>query len=353
MDIQFTLLASRPSLPAQNITQAYDVEDNFSLHTIRTWNVNNKRISKRIKSLTFIPGLLVQLIRLRLNGSYILYSREDHFTGYVLSFLCRVFGLRAYFESHYFPPTKRNLSWQKQMSGIVTITTPLRHDYLQAGISPEKVFVAADGVNIKKFTPEVSKLDAQHQLNLVPNQPLIVYAGHLFAWKGVFVLAEAMKYVAEGKCIIVGGRQEDQDTLTQFLTSENITNVDLVGHVPSTDVPIYLWAADVLVLPNSAKHEISRLYTSPLKLFEYMATGHPIVASDLPSIRDVLTNGRNAHMVPPDDPVALATGIQYLIEHPNDACKLAAQAQIDVAEYSWEQRAARITQFITPKKTTD
>src|SRR5262249_13241169 len=70
--------------------------------------------------------------------------------------------------------------------------------------------------------------------------------------------------------------------------------------------PRWLAAAAVLVLPNSRAEPISARYTSPLKLFEYMAAGRPIVASDLPSLREVLTGGRNAVLVPPDDPGALA-----------------------------------------------
>jgi glycosyltransferase involved in cell wall biosynthesis len=125
-----------------------------------------------------------------------------------------------------------------------------------------------------------------------------------------------------------------------------VHNFRLQGFVPPTQVPTYLAAADVLVLPNTAKAAISRLYTSPLKLFEYMAAQRPIVASDLPSLRDILTPQHNAVLVTPDDPTALAAGIAQVLADPHLAERLTRQAAEDVKQYSWEQRATRIWQFI-------
>ena len=111
-------------------------------------------------------------------------------------------------------------------------------------------------------------------------------------------------------------------------------------------MPLYQAAADVLVLPNTAQAAISREHTSPLKLFEYMAAGRPIVASDLPSLREVLRHGDNAWLMQPDDPAALAQGIQHLLAEPALAARLAAQAQEEVQAYTWEQRAANILRFV-------
>ena len=126
----------------------------------------------------------------------------------------------------------------------------------------------------------------------------------------------------------------------------NLANVVFAGHVAPERVPLYQAAADVLVLPNTAQATISREHTSPLKLFEYMAAGRPIVASDLPSLREVLRHGDNAWLVQPDDPAALAQGIQHLLAEPTLAARLAAQAQEEVQAYTWEQRAERILSFV-------
>ena len=121
--------------------------------------------------------------------------------------------------------------------------------------------------------------------------------------------------------------------------------VTFLGFHPYRELADNQSAADVLVLPNSGKTDISAKYTSPLKLFTYMASGKPIIASDLPSLREVLSE-RNAFLVKPDDPDALAAGIRYALEHPDEAAKRAAQALEDVKRYTWESRAKHILEFI-------
>ncbi len=95
------------------------------------------------------------------------------------------------------------------------------------------------------------------------------------------------------------------------------------------------------MLPNPAS-AISTRFTSPLKLFEYMAAGRPIVASDLPSIREVLRHEQNALLVEPGDAAALAAGVRRLLDDRPLADRLAQAAVTDVASYSWDRRAERL-----------
>jgi glycosyltransferase involved in cell wall biosynthesis len=115
--------------------------------------------------------------------------------------------------------------------------------------------------------------------------------------------------------------------------------------VPNTEVPYWIRSCDVATIPWTWT-EFSAYFTSPLKLFEYMAAGVPILATDLPSIREVLRHGENAWLVPPGDPKALAEGIQHLLENPDLAERLAQQARKDVRQYTWKRRAAVILQHV-------
>jgi glycosyltransferase involved in cell wall biosynthesis len=96
-----------------------------------------------------------------------------------------------------------------------------------------------------------------------------------------------------------------------------------------------------VTLPNP-RSAISSAFTSPLKLFEYMASGRPIVASDLPSLREVLRHEENALLAEPGNPQALVAGIQRIKDDAALGQRLAAQARADVAQFTWARRAERL-----------
>jgi glycosyltransferase involved in cell wall biosynthesis len=163
----------------------------------------------------------------------------------------------------------------------------------------------------------------------------------------VHTLALAARHLPpEATVCIVGGTPADLTAFRAFVAAEGLSNVRVAGYVPPAEVPTWLAAADVLALPNSGREVISARYTSPLKLFEYMAAGRPIVASDLPSLREVLTHEVNAHLVTPDDPAALGAGLQAVLADPARGDRLAARARQDVAGRTWDARAAAIVAFV-------
>ena len=137
---------------------------------------------------------------------------------------------------------------------------------------------------------------------------------------------------------MVGGDSSEKiEIKSRYPTADII----ITGRRSHGQVPVYLKAADALILPNKKGNQTSAYYTSPLKLFEYMASQRPIVASDLPSIREVL-NETNAVMVEPDNPEALAAGIKLVLEDSRLADKLARQALVDASNYTWQKRAEKI-----------
>ena len=175
-------------------------------------------------------------------------------------------------------------------------------------------------------------------------RPVVAYAGHLYPWKGVDVLVEALALVPEVAGRIVGGhpRESDLGRVTALVAERGLAaRVQFTGLLPPQDVAAALDEADILVLPNTAT-EVSARYTSPLKLFEYLAAGRPIVASRLPALTEVLEDGVNALLVAPGDPQALADAIRRLAADPALAQRLAARAFRDAEQYSWARRAERL-----------
>jgi len=144
---------------------------------------------------------------------------------------------------------------------------------------------------------------------------------------------------------IVGGMPDDVERKRRLVEETGATNVTLVGHVLPERVPLYLSAADVLVLPMSARYAHTAYYASPLKLFEYMASRRPIVTSNLPSICEVLKDKHTALMVEPDSPESLANGIQTLLACPELCERLSENAFRDVQQYTWRKRAGKIVKL--------
>ncbi|HEU5316794.1 MAG TPA: glycosyltransferase, partial [Chloroflexota bacterium] len=223
-----------------------------------------------------------------------------------------------------------------RLTAVVAITRALSDELVGWGYPREKVLVAPDAVDLDRFADDPGRQAARERLGLRADERYVVYTGHLYAWKGVRTLALAARALPRDVSVaIVGGTPADEREFRDFVVREGLSQVRVQGHVPPAEVPVWLAAADVLALPNSGAEAISRRYTSPLKLFEYMAARRPIVASDLPSLREVLEHDRNAWLVVSDDPRALASGIEAVLRDPARAERLAAQARRDVEGRTW------------------
>ena len=121
--------------------------------------------------------------------------------------------------------------------------------------------------------------------------------------------------------------------------------IQFFGHQPHDEIPLWQKAADVLVLPNTAKEEISRLYTSPMKLFEYMASERPIISSAIPSIRDIVDDSE-VYFVEPDNAELLAKKIKTVLRENRKSEEVAKRAREKVMHYTWEARARRVIAFM-------
>ena len=225
--------------------------------------------------------------------------------------------------------------------GYVTITDGLRRE-LERRFGPRpRVAVIPDGV---RLTPPS---DLQPPTS---DRPFTIgYAGHLYPWKGVDLIVEAVAAMPETRALIVGGHDQEPDLarVKAFATELDCVNrITFTGLIPPADVAATLRETDVLVLPNP-RSALSDAHTSPLKLFEYMAAGRPIVASDLPSIGEVLRDGENAVLVEPGNPQAFVAGLQRIKDDTALAGRLAAQAAEDVRDYTWARRAERLETLLT------
>lgn len=252
------------------------------------------------------------------------------------------------FEVHTVPRSRLSAAlhrWAaRRMDAVVAITEGLRRWYLEAGFEPRRIVVAPDAVDVQAFA-NLDKAEARAELDIPANARVVCYLGHLYPWKGVDTLVEAVRFAdPQVQWTIVGGVPPDLARIRTAAAGQ--PNVHVLGHMPPDRARRYLVAADIAVIPFSARQVIAREHTSPLKLFEYMAAQRPIVASDLPSLREVLHDERNALLVAPDDPRALAGAITRLLADTELATRLAQAARLEVESRTWTQRATAILESL-------
>ncbi|RJQ31207.1 glycosyltransferase family 1 protein [Candidatus Parcubacteria bacterium] len=325
----------------------YGINNRFLIHKlwlldIVAWGRSFKGLSVLIQNTSF--GISAMLYLLFKKADFI-YSRDEFSL-----FLISLFKKNIVLELHTFPNSKLFLYkfLLKRTKKIITITELLKKLLVEKlNVDPAKIQVNPDGINLDQFDMALTRSECRRRLNLPQEKKIIIYCGHLFGWKGVYTLAESSKYLADDNLIVfVGGMEHDKNKLGCYIRDKNLKNVILLGHKPPTEIPFYLNAADAAVLPNSAQNDISKFYTSPMKLFEYMAAKIPIVASDLPSVREIL-NENNSLLVKPDNPMALAAGIRTVLNDELLAQRFSDAAYCQVKSYTWRKRVQSILSFIT------
>lgn len=213
----------------------------------------------------------------------------------------------------------------------------------QCNFNAKKIFVFPNGIDISRPRLSMGRDALCSELGLNSEFKYVVYTGHLYEWKGAQILAEASALLPENtRTIFVGGTSADVKKFTARFRSDRII---MIPHQPHDKVSDYLAIADVLILPNIPISRESIYTTSPMKLFEYMAAGRPIVASDLPSIREILDES-SAILIKPGDVDALAHGINQVLNDPLSGSVRAGIAYERVKQYSWQNRAQKILDFI-------
>lgn len=222
--------------------------------------------------------------------------------------------------------------------GYVTITAGLARE-LERRFGPRRhLAIVPDGVRSAEAPADPPATSTLHPTFTIG------YAGHLYPWKGVELIIEAVTALQDTRGLIVGGHEHEPDLerIKQLAVQlDCASRVTFTGPLPPAAVAPRLREADVLVLPNP-RSAISSDFTSPLKLFEYMASGRPIVASDLPAFREILRHEANALLVEAGNPQALTAGIHRLKNDADLGTRLARQARQDVREFTWARRAERL-----------
>ncbi|HVM58778.1 MAG TPA: glycosyltransferase family 4 protein [Candidatus Paceibacterota bacterium] len=281
--------------------------------------------------LTFTFAISVRVFLLRHRGYDFLYSRGD-----MALFLPR---RRLVWESHIKPERLGlYLPLMRHALRTVVVTDAYRRELAERyGIPAERICLAPDGVALEHFAHLPSREEAREELGLPLGTRLVVYSGSAPAWKGVDTLREAAKLLPEDYVVALIGKHPAGERLYT------------PGMVANTEVPRWLAAADALVSTAAPGSEIAERYTSPLKVFEYLASGRPIVAADTISHREVLDEAV-ARFYRPGSAESLAEAIRAAVETETQDASRAERAKNLAKRYSWRERARAIFASITPTR---
>lgn len=288
---------------------------------------------------------------------YALYMRQHHIThlfcreDYLLFFIIlwsKILGNKAkyFFEAH-----KMHDGWAfpyiiKWVDGIVSITNGLKEDLVAVGCISEQIVVVPDAVDLKRFEGLAAKEELRTELGIPLDKKVVAYPGGfggMHPWKGADVLLEAAVRADESlHFILVGGRPNE---LAQLGSTYSRENIRIEGQWAPSEVVKLLRAADVLVLPNKSGYVMSERHTSPMKLFEYMASGTPILASDLPSIREIVSEA-DVLFMEPNNSESLLVGLEDIFLYTERASARARSALQKVQVHTWDARARAILAFL-------
>lgn len=219
--------------------------------------------------------------------------------------------------------------------------------YTSLGLPEDKLVVAHNGVDLEKFKNGPSKLESRKLLNLPTHKKIVCYSGNSYSGRGLDLLLEVAIRLKDVLFMVVGGLESDIENYRNIARKKKAENFILVGFVPHKHVPFYLSSADVLAMPYTSRMTIqggtaAAEFTSPIKLFEYMASCRPIVATALPTVKEILEDGRNALLIEPDSVDSLFYAIKKILEDTTLSERLALQAATDAKKYTWEERAKKI-----------
>lgn len=275
---------------------------------------------------------------------------------------CHKLNIPIIYESHAAPtPGKRKILESYLFSGpqfkLLVVINKYLYDFYINNFNifknnPQKIILAPDGADLPETFTETQKI------NSCDKTPIIGYAGSLYPGKGIETIIKIVKVMPEYNFSIAGGTDSQIKT---FKENYELNNINFEGFIPHSLIPEFLSKCDVLLAPYSdkvycednKKTNISD-WMSPLKIFEYMASQKPIIASNLPAIREILEDNKTSLLIDPDDISSWKKSIVKILCKPDFAKEISKNAyELLKRKYTWNIRVENIFKILKLKKSSN
>lgn len=323
-------------IESDDLFENYGVEKNFKIIRVPypqfkfgwvIWGLRSLKIVRKIK-----PNLV--------------FSRDSF--GSFLSALC---GLKVFFEVHSAPFGRDKFIFRlifklKYVKKVIAISNALRVYLLKNySIKKNKIIVAHDGVDQSWLNISVDDVGTRKELCYNIDDFIIGYSGSLYEGRGIELILGLARKLHSIKFLIIGGSDKERKKFSAQSRSLGLNNLQFIGYIANSKLPKYLFSCNILLMPYQRNLKTANngpntsKFMSPLKMFEYMATGKPIISSNLDVLKEILVNEKNALLVEPDNLSQWCNAIEKLKLDSNLAYNLGINARDNVRNFTWAERS--------------
>lgn len=328
-----------PAISAEDLRSYFDVEGDFRLIQRQSPPVSGKIVPSTLwlRRLFRDPEVLC---------SSVFYSR-------IPNMLVIGGGAPVPFATDHYRPWPDHWPWlrpfirrtaaQPHCLGLVIHSHFAAGSYARCGVDQARILVAHNGADPRRMGERLEKVEARRRVGLPECRAIALYAGRVNRKKGLQTLLDMARLRPDILFAIVGseGRGPVEEA------AEKHPNVRIVGWQEPGQLAPWLQAADVLLIPPTrAPLETHRNCVLPIKLFSYLAAGRPILAPVAPDTAELLADGENALLVPPDDAPAAAGALDRLLGDTALAARLSQHAREAGERLTWDARANKILPFL-------
>lgn len=329
------LVPFRPQPPSDRLCRYYNLQDKLKVISLpMPWPVD--RIQGKLTNSSTLACKYYLPFHLS-RQTQLVHSRNWNFVKAAVQNGIAAIYERDHYENKRYEPEIVN---SPLLQVTVTVADTVKEDLIRNGMPAEKIIKLHNGFNQLFWQRQPQAAQAwRSQLLADRYQHLVVYAGELAKFKGIDLLIEIAPKLSEIKFALAGGTETQRQIYQERLWQQQVTNVTLVGYLQHDRLASLLQAANVLVYPHLSGEAAS--FTSPMKLFDYIAAGNPIVATRIPPLREFEATPLVDGWCEPDNPAEFARCLQAVLQQYPTWSPSHIRDRALVEQFSWENRIAQ------------
>ncbi|MDJ0846117.1 glycosyltransferase [Crocosphaera sp.] len=326
--------------PRESFVEFYDIQDRLNFLPLFIPQLIRKGINRFNESSLVCKYYLPFHLKHKINA---VHTRNWNFAKAAVKNQIPTIFERHYFAEH---PFEEEIVNNPSFRLCVTQSELTRQSMIEAGMPPEKAIWLHNGFN-QTFLQRQPDEAQQWREQLLKNnrEKLVIYSGALYPFKGVDLLIDVAKLLPTIQFSITGGTEEQVKSYRELARSKQVENIDFLGWiVPRSRLISLFQAADLLAHPHLSGKSAN--FTNPVKFFQYLASGTPIVATEIPPLMTFKKTVPLAVWSPPDDPNIFAQSIKKALEnYPRKSTGYTENIEYGKG-FSWEKRAEKIITYL-------